>query len=91
LSFSSTDLADRFTLAPNLAPRQLKAKLLCALSPLRPQDYHGAVDEKKLFWLIFIILSLIADFVLPLLWGLVATIPILFFSWWVVYRSGWIT
>jgi uncharacterized membrane protein len=48
------------------------------------------VDEKKLFWLIFIILSLVADFVLPLLWGLVATIPILFFSWWLVYRSGWI-
>jgi uncharacterized membrane protein len=59
--------------------------------PPRCQDYHGAVDEKKLFWLIFIILSLIADFVLPLLWGLVATIPILFFSWWLVYRSGWIT
>jgi uncharacterized membrane protein len=48
------------------------------------------VDEKKLFWLIFIILSLIADFALPLVWGVIATIPILLFSWWVVYRSGWI-
>ena len=49
------------------------------------------VDEKKLFWLIFIILSLVADFAMPLIWGLLATIPILFFSWWVVYRSGWIS
>lgn len=59
---------------------RLKRKLL----------YHCPVDEKKLFWLIFIILSLVADFLLPLLWGLVASIPILFFSWWLVYRSGWI-
>ncbi|HET7185785.1 MAG TPA: hypothetical protein VFI82_13945 [Terriglobales bacterium] len=48
------------------------------------------MDEKKLFWLIFFILSLVADFVLPLVWGLLASILILFFSWWVVYRSGWI-
>jgi uncharacterized membrane protein len=54
-------------------------------------DYDGGVDEKKLFWLVFIILSLIADFALPLIWGLLATLPILFFSWWLVYRSGWIT
>ena len=49
------------------------------------------MDDKKLFWLIFIILSLIADFLLPLLWGVIATIPILFFSWWLVDRSGWMT
>lgn len=48
------------------------------------------MDEKKLFWLIFIILSLIADVTLPLVWGLLAAIPILLFSWWLVYRSGWI-
>lgn len=45
--------------------------------------------ERKIFWLLFAILSLIADFTLPLLWGIVATIPILFFSWWVAYRSEW--
>ena len=45
--------------------------------------------EKKIFWLCFIVLSLIADVSLPLLWGLLATIPITLLSWWVAYRSGW--
>ncbi len=45
--------------------------------------------ERKIFWTSFILLSLVADFSLPLLWGLVATIPILFASWWIAYRSGW--
>lgn len=46
--------------------------------------------QKKIFWGLFIILGLIADIELPLRWSLIATIPILFFSWWVAYRSGWI-
>ncbi|HWC18258.1 MAG TPA: hypothetical protein VG498_14650 [Terriglobales bacterium] len=45
--------------------------------------------QRKIFWMIFIILGLIADFTLPLLWGIVATIPILFVSWWIAYRSEW--
>jgi hypothetical protein len=45
--------------------------------------------ERKIFWLAFIVLGLIADVVLPLWWALVATIPIVFISWWVAYRSGW--
>lgn len=45
--------------------------------------------QKKIFWLIFIVLGLIADFSLPLLWSVLATIPILVFSWWVAYRSEW--
>jgi uncharacterized membrane protein len=45
--------------------------------------------ERKLFWATFMILSLIADVVLPLFWGLVATIPIALLSWWIAYRSGW--
>ena len=45
--------------------------------------------ERKIFWLLFIFLSLIADFVLPLMWGIAATIPILILSWWVAYRSEW--
>ena len=48
------------------------------------------MDQRKLFWIVFIVLSLVADFVLPLIWGLIATIPLIFISWWVVYRSGWI-
>ena len=39
--------------------------------------------------MVFIVLGLIADFKLPLVWGLLATIPILFISWWVAYKSDW--
>jgi len=43
-----------------------------------------------MFWLLFVGLSLLADFVLPLLWGLAATLPIILLSWWIAYRSGWV-
>ena len=46
--------------------------------------------QRKVFWLLFLGLSLGADFLLPLLWGLLATIPIVFLSWWIAYRSGWV-
>jgi hypothetical protein len=45
--------------------------------------------QRKIFWAIFAILSLMADFLLPLWWALGATIPIFFFSWWVAYRTDW--
>ena len=45
--------------------------------------------ERKLFWMIFIGLSLVADFLLPLMWSIVATLPIAVLSWWIAYRSGW--
>jgi hypothetical protein len=45
--------------------------------------------EKKIFWLVFFVLGVAADFLLPIWWGLAATIPIVFISWWVAYRSGW--
>jgi len=45
--------------------------------------------ERKFFWMIFIGLSLLADFLLPLVWGLVASLPIAVLSWWIAYRSGW--
>jgi hypothetical protein len=45
--------------------------------------------ERKIFWMVFTVLGLAADFLLPLWLGLAATIPILFFSWWVAYRSDW--
>lgn len=45
--------------------------------------------EKKIFWMIFLVLSTVADFMLPLVWGLAATIPILLLSWWIAYRSEW--
>ena len=46
--------------------------------------------QKKMFWLIFIGLGFVADIYLPLLWGVIATIPIFGLSWWIVYRSGWL-
>jgi hypothetical protein len=46
--------------------------------------------QKKLFWVIYIVLSLIADFTLPLMWSLILTVPLLILSWWVAFRSGWI-
>ena len=45
--------------------------------------------QSRIFWVVFILLSLAADFVLPLWWGLAATIPIALLSWWIAYRSGW--
>jgi hypothetical protein len=45
--------------------------------------------EKKIFWITFTVLGLAADFILPLWWALVATIPITYASWWIAYRSDW--
>ncbi|HEU5404309.1 MAG TPA: hypothetical protein VFU86_23370 [Terriglobales bacterium] len=45
--------------------------------------------EKKIFWTVFLLLGLIADFTLPLMWSLIATVPIGFVSWWIAYRSAW--
>jgi len=45
--------------------------------------------KKKIFWGMFIVLGFIADFFLPLMWGIIAAVPIIFFSWWVAYRSDW--
>jgi hypothetical protein len=45
--------------------------------------------ERKIFWGSFFILGLVADLALPLLWALLATIPIGFLSWWIAYRSDW--
>jgi len=43
--------------------------------------------QRKMFWTVFAVLGLLADFVLPLWWAVAATIPILFLSWWIAYRS----
>ena len=45
--------------------------------------------KRKVFWLTFTFLGLIADFVLPLWWALGSTILIFAFSWWLAYRSDW--
>ena len=45
--------------------------------------------QKKIFWAVFIILGFVADIYLPLIWALLATIPIAFVSWWFAYKSDW--
>jgi membrane protein insertase Oxa1/YidC/SpoIIIJ len=45
--------------------------------------------QRKMFWITFIFLGLIADVALPIWWALGATIPIFCISWWVAYRSQW--
>lgn len=45
--------------------------------------------ERKIFWIVFTCLGLVADFVLPMWWALGASIPICVVSWWIAYRSDW--
>jgi hypothetical protein len=45
--------------------------------------------QKKIFWASFLVLGLASDLFLPLWWALFATIPVVVFSWWLAYRSGW--
>ena len=45
--------------------------------------------ERKVFWITFTVLGLIADVALPFMWGILSTIPIAVFSWWFAYRSDW--
>jgi hypothetical protein len=43
--------------------------------------------RRKVFWGSFFILGLLADVVLPLMWGIIATLPLLVICWWFAYRS----
>jgi chromate transport protein ChrA len=61
----------------------------CPRLIIAPSIGIGDRMQRKVFWLSFIILSLIADFTLPLLWGVLATLPIAALSWWIAYRSDW--
>jgi hypothetical protein len=45
--------------------------------------------ERKIFWMVFTVLGLLADFLLPFWWAVGATIPLLFVAWWIAYRSDW--
>ena len=45
--------------------------------------------ERKVFWISFIILGLLTDLLLPLVWALILTIPIMIFCWWLAYRCDW--
>lgn len=45
--------------------------------------------QRKIFWMSFLLLGFVADLVLPFVWSIVATIPIMFLCWWIAYRSDW--
>jgi hypothetical protein len=53
------------------------------------QSIRIATMQKKIFWMVFMLLGLLADFMLPFWWACAVTIPILFVAWWVAYRSDW--
>jgi len=45
--------------------------------------------QRKMFWVIFLVLSTVAGIMLPLVWGVLATLPLALLSWWIAYRSDW--
>ena len=45
--------------------------------------------QRKVFWISFLLLGLVADLILPFSWALIATIPLVFLCWWIAYRSDW--
>jgi hypothetical protein len=55
----------------------------------RPETTYNSDMERKIFWISFTVLGVVADVVLPIWWALGATIPIGYASWWIAYRSGW--
>jgi hypothetical protein len=52
--------------------------------------YRGALFmQRKIFWILMILLGMIAGFALPLIWAVIAQLPIIVLSWWIAYRSEW--
>jgi hypothetical protein len=45
--------------------------------------------RRKVFWTSFTLFGLLADFLLPFWWAVGATLPLLWLSWWIAYRSDW--
>jgi hypothetical protein len=45
--------------------------------------------QKKMMWVIFFVISTAADIMLPLIWGILLTLPLFILSWWIAYKSGW--
>ena len=55
----------------------------------KEQTGYYRIVQKKVFWMTFSGLGLVADLALPFWWALLATIPIAYASWWVAFRSDW--
>jgi hypothetical protein len=77
----------RAVLMTRHSTRQLAARK--ALQDYAGMLQHEGLMERRVFWITFTVLDLIAGVSLPLVWAVVATIPIFALSWWIAYRSGW--
>jgi len=58
------------------------------MAGFRPGRYTQLM-QRKMFWISFTVIGLLADLVLPFWWAVAATIPVLALSWWIAYRSEW--
>jgi hypothetical protein len=67
--------------------RNCRAFARASRAALQPRYTHSV--QKKIFWMTFAGLGLVADLVLPFWWAVAATVPILVFSWWFAFRSDW--
>ncbi len=45
--------------------------------------------QKKVFWISFMILGALLDISVPLVWGVILTLPLMVGCWWFAYRSEW--
>ncbi len=50
---------------------------------------YNNLMQRKVFWLSFSAIGIVADLVLPFWWALFATIPAGMLAWWIAYRSDW--
>ncbi len=77
--------------APLPVPRDPKvmAWVLLRITDAREDRVYNSLMQRKIFWTAFAALGLLADVVLPLWWAVAATLPILYVSWWIAYRSDW--
>ena len=50
---------------------------------------YTVLMQRKIFWLSWTALGLLADFTLPFWWAVAATIPTGVAAWWIAYRSDW--
>jgi hypothetical protein len=67
----------------------LRGSAQAGISIIADRQAYNVFMQRKIFWIVFALLGLVADFVLPLWWAVIATLPILYVSWWVAYRSDW--
>lgn len=45
--------------------------------------------HRKIFWMSFLLLGFTADLILPLVWSIAATVPIMLLCRRLAYRSEW--